>query len=1066
MLHFKGMDQENPSTETIIERRRFKKRWLLVVMLLIILGFALFAWSQRIAIADRALRDQLKDYDVAVDYEIVEIGPRFQRLRNIVIGDPDNPDFTAKEVDVDLKINLAGAVLRTIWVRGGYLRGSYKEGELSFGELDSLLASDDDTPFEFPDMALDIANSKMQLDSDWGVIGIGLTGRGHLQRNFNGALAVKSNELNFNDCILKNSRYAGQIKISNQQPSLDGWITNEDIACDAGRITGTSIATELSLSKDFERWRGNADIVLDNAKLGNAANEDIALRALEANIGFSGNIKRTDLQYELQKTAFFASGIAINDVQTQGEARLAISEDGYNIAALGNAAITGASADRSTIDTLRSYRNIADNSPIAPLLRIWAPALADSAANFSVTMGYDVALGDTVNNQNNIVLDNVKLASISGARVSLSNIITFEKDSQVADWRIKSPVGFAVRGGNLPSLTANIQQGRGDNWSGEIEMPAYTAGNALLALNDMKFQGSLSGSWSFSGSTLMSGAIPSGRVERLSLPIDGQWNPNGGFEFLKGCKNIAFASLQASDLRLQNQNIEICPNGRNSIISSGANGIEVAGQTQSFSAVATLGQSPLSVQSDAIIFSLKDGLVASDVTAAIGESDNLTSFTMRQLTADFGAQAFSGTVQDGTAKIGAVPLDMDGAQLNWIFEDNILSATGSLDVRDAEQVDRFEPVNIPDLMLSLENGEIAALASIEEPNTKRKLADVDLKHILSNATGRALFSVDNLMFDDELQPEQLTNIVLGVVANVQGAINGDGQIVWDGNAVKSTGKFSTQGLDLAAAFGPVQGLSGEITLTDLLNFESDDRQILTLASVNPGVEVTDGRISYQLLPGQKIQIYGGSWPFSGGRLVLEPTIWDLAEDVERRLTFEVTGMDAGVFLSQFEFASLSATGFFNGRLPMVFDAEGGRIVGGSLVSTSGGNFSYTDDLTDYDLSAFGNYAFDSLKSIDYETLTVDMDGNIDGEIITGVRLTGLKQGAGANKNFITKQLAKIPLEFNVKIEASFLDLLYLVEGVGDPDATLRRYAPNLLVNEYTVSKNEQPVQPSESKDSP
>ncbi len=1061
MFHFNAMNAENSSSELTIAIARHKKRWLLLAILLLIIGFALFAWSQRIAIADRALRHQLQDYDVAVAYEIVEIGPRFQRLRNIVIGDPINPDFTAKEVDVDLKISLAGAVLRTIWVRGGSLKGSYKKGELSFGELDALLETDEETPFEFPDLALDIANSKMQLDSDWGIIGIGLAGRGHLQRNFSGSLAVKSNKLNFGDCAISNSRYSGHIKISNQQPSIDGWIENESVNCDAGQISGTSIAIDTSLSTGFNRWRGNADITLDDAK-----NETIALKRLEAKVGFSGNLERTDLQYELQKTAFIAPGLSIDNIQTKGDARLSFLEKGYNLAALGNASLAGASAEPSAIDTLQSYRNIADNSPMAPLLRIWAPALAQSVANFSATMGYDVALGDTVSKQNNIVLDNVKLLSKSGVHLSLSNMIKFAKNSQRVSWRIASPIGLAIRGGNLPNLTANLQQGRGNIWLGQIEMPAYTAGSALLALNGVKFRGALGGKWRFSGSTLISGAIPSGHVERLSLPIDGHWNPNGGFELLKGCKNISFVNLQAGDLNLHNQNIEICPDGQNSIVSSGGSAIEIAGQIRNFSALATLGQNPMSMQTGNIVFSLKEGLIASDVSVGIGDRNNLSSFEMTQLTATFNEENLSGTVVDGRAKIGSVPLDIGDAQLNWKFENNILSTTGSLDVRDAEQVDRFQPVTIPDLSLTLKNGEIVALASVQEPNSKRKLADIDVKHSLSDATGRALFSVDNLIFNDELQPESLSNIVLGVVANVQGAINGDGEIVWDGDDVKSTGKFSSQGLDLAAAFGPVNGLSGEISLTDLFNFESEDRQILTLASVNPGVEVLDGRISYQLLPGQKIQIYGGSWPFAGGRLVLEPTIWDLAEDVERKMTFEVTGMDAAIFLNQFEFASLQTSGSFDGRLPMVFDSQGGRIVGGSLVSRNGGNFSYVDDLADYDLSAIANYAFNTLKSIDYETMIVAMDGNIEGEIVTGVKLTGLKQGAETDKNFITKQLAKIPLEFNVKIEASFLDLLYLVEGVGDADAALRRYAPNLLSDNFSVVKDEQPVQPVESKDSP
>src|SRR3546814_19689385 len=55
-------------------------------------------------------------------------------------------------------------------------------------------------------------------------------------------------------------------------------------------------------------------------------------------------------------------------------------------------------------------------------------------------------------------------------------------------------------------------------------------------------------------------------------------------------------------------------------------------------------------------------------------------------------------------------------------------------------------------------------------------------------------------------PEDLTRVALGVVANVQGAVSGTGQIRWDRNSVSSDGRFGTQDMSLAAAFGPVTGL--------------------------------------------------------------------------------------------------------------------------------------------------------------------------------------------------------------------------------------------------------------------
>src|SRR5690606_7753815 len=137
---------------------------------------------------------------------------------------------------------------------------------------------------------------------------------------------------------------------------------------------------------------------------------------------------------------------------------------------------------------------------------------------------------------------------------------------------------------------------------------------------------------------------------------------------------------------------------------------------------------------------------------------------------------------------------------------------------------------------------------------------------------------------------------------------------------------------------------------------------------------------------------------------LEPTIIGLAEDVERRLEFTVVGVDAAQVLSQFEFENLNATGIFDGKLPMVFDQEGGRIVGGYLVAREGGgSLAYVGELTYKDVGTYANFAFNALKSLQYEQLTIGMDGAIDGEMITEVKFSGIQQGAVASKNFIDRK---------------------------------------------------------------
>ena len=117
----------------------------------------------------------------------------------------------------------------------------------------------------------------------------------------------------------------------------------------------------------------------------------------------------------------------------------------------------------------------------------------------------------------------------------------------------------------------------------------------------------------------------------------------------------------------------------------------------------------------------------------------------------------------------------------------------------------------------------------------------------------------------------------------------------------------------------------------------------------------------------------------------------------------------------------------------MFDQEGGRIEGGLLLSRPpGGNLSYVGDLTYEDLSTMANFAFDALRSIDYSQMRIAMDGDLTGEIVTRVRFDGVKQGAGAKRNFITERFANLPIRFNINIKAPFYKLITTVKTMYDP----------------------------------
>ena len=154
---------------------------------------------------------------------------------------------------------------------------------------------------------------------------------------------------------------------------------------------------------------------------------------------------------------------------------------------------------------------------------------------------------------------------------------------------------------------------------------------------------------------------------------------------------------------------------------------------------------------------------------------------------------------------------------------------------------------------------------------------------------------------------------------------------------------------------------------------------------------------------------------------------------------------------------MSATGTFDGVLPMIFDAKGGRIEGGELnVREGGGTIAYVGEVTQENLGFWGNTAFQALKALRYKRLAIEMNGALAGDMITEVRFTGVSQGEGAKSNFLVRRLQKLPFVFNVRIQAPFRQLFNL----SDPGAFARRSLSERVVAPNTDAT---PVEPRASE---
>ena len=147
-------------------------------------GERIRAWAAHGQVQGTILIDLLPDDErVALVAEL--------EMPTVVIGDPANPDLTAKKAIVQVHVNIDGSVkVFRIAATGVRLNARLVGGKVSFGQIDKLLPPPSGKPFTLPDLAVDIDDTAVRLDTPFGRLGFALVGRGNLSGGFRGRLAA------------------------------------------------------------------------------------------------------------------------------------------------------------------------------------------------------------------------------------------------------------------------------------------------------------------------------------------------------------------------------------------------------------------------------------------------------------------------------------------------------------------------------------------------------------------------------------------------------------------------------------------------------------------------------------------------------------------------------------------------------------------------------------------------------------------------------------------------------------------------------------------------------------
>lgn len=981
-------------------------------------------WLTRNSIADRIIVGQLQDYGVPATYEIESIGPGRQVLRNVVIGDPRRPDLTVERVEVGIRYGLGVPYVGSVRLVAPRVYGQYRNGKLSFGALDKVIYAPktDNAPFTLPKLNLQVEDGRGLILTDSGKIGLSLDGKGALQNGFAGTLAATAPALQGGGCKIDGTRFFGRIAVQDERPSLTGPLRLDRLTCSGGVGSGALVADiSARADKAFAGLASSATVRAGKFTAPGLAAETLALdtRLAYRDGALTGRV-------DANAGSVSSGGVRFGLLGLEGSVR---TRESFRKAEF-----------RGTIDGQGLRQGAALDNALASGMRsaagtLLAPMLAQLRASLKREERGSRLAGEIALRRNGEAMSAVipQARLVGGSGQALLTVSRFQMATASEEGPPLLAGNFATGGAGIPRIVGRMERGRAGQALFRLTMAPWRAGGGSLAIPEMMIAQVGDGSLGFSGTTQVSGAIPGGSVQNLVLPVNGAYGAHGELALWKRCVTARFDRLTLGQMAVDGNALQFCPPGGSAIVRNGAMGVQIAAGTPSLDLTGKLGETQMAVRSGPVGFAWPGVLKASSVEVSLGPPATATHLTVANLDARVGGE-LGGSYGGVGVKLAQVPLDVSNASGEWRYVDGKLVLSGTeFDLTDRLDPARFETLHSSGATLTLADNRITANALLREAKTAREVAAVAIRHDLATSTGHADLVVDNLLFDKGFQPAQLTRLALGVVANVNGKVTGNGAIDWNARGVTSTGTFGTQGLDLAAAFGPVKGLKGNLQFTDLLGMVTAPHQKLTVASINPGIEVTEGVVDVTLLPDQVLRLHDARWPFLGGTLVLEPTDLRLGLAEARRYTLTVVGIDAAKFIEKMELGNLAATGTFDGQFPLIFDANGGRIEEGTLVSRApGGNVSYIGALTYENMGAMANFAFDALKSLDYKTMTIAMRGDLEGEIVTNVKFGGVKQGAGTKRNFITKQVANLPIQFNVNIRAPFYQLITSFKAMYDP----------------------------------
>ena len=832
----------------------------------------------------------------------------------------------------------------------------------------------------------------------------------------------------------------------------------------ASEVVFTLNLDDLHLSQHMKPtdWDGTARITAAAARAG-----ELTIQKPDIDVTFTGTNGTGTGRWSATAGAFEGPGFRITRTEAAGRLQAELKNGPALIGANGTVTLRDGALQPAERARLRAALATLDSTPLAELASQASRALDTALQNFTAGTRFETTWRQGFGEI--IVPGGVEIAGRGGVRFAL-----LETDERLL--HVELPSGkttlagrASLSGPGLPKLEARIERlatapGKALESAGTVVVDDWKAGDSRLSLTPVTYklvQGAQKGEVLLSGRALISGPIPGGRIEDLHLPLDLQasWEKGLRLAASEGCLAVRIGGLQIGNQRFGQGALPVCPQDERGFLYTAADGTLTGGATSDTLKLALLRDDGEPAGGN---LGLTAGPVAISVAgttdkpvmglelrqAALRLPDGITANSRRisgQLTGGGAAWRGSGTIE-GLSLVAAnagVRADAKGRWRADFANDaaplQLAGLTGRL--QDTSKERRFEPLTFTDGEARVGSERSTLQGRVRLASSGEVLGEVKGHHASGEGAkagdGEVTLTMTGLTFTPTLQPYLLSEMARGTVENVTGSVKGFVRARWNEGGLKTDGQFDLDNLSMATGgLGPVEGVNGQVRVTDFLEMTTPPGQTVTIAKLNPGVAMEGGVIRFQMLPGHQLKVEQASWPLAKGQLLVDPTTVALDAPL-KQATLRLASVDLEQFVGLMEMESLRATGQIEGELPLVITRTGARIEKGELRTIGQGTLSYSGPVPATEGNA--KLAFDALKNFKFNSITLDVEGDLAGEIFTGIRFDGTSVASLSPVSWFRALKARgIPFKFNVNVRAPLRSLMSSISGVTDVGGMVRR----------------------------